>query len=231
MAEAWRQASIITTEETCMTDTALVELRQVTQDLRRRDFTPTRDLALSLVSAAQHALETSYSVEDLKQVADELATVETWYRRRQAQLIDGNLLVAQRFRTERALGTMLPRLPDGPRKVCSSMEQLDRDENGITRKDAFRWRRMAEIDEADFEHWIDENVNSNELTTAALLRLWPMARAPEEDVTETPSEMSYEVVGQVEVITPYGPCLVFEGPDVPLGRYEATLSPVGGKHV
>jgi hypothetical protein len=209
-----------------MPDTTLVHLQEITQDLQQRDFTPTRDLALSLVSAAQHALETSYTVEDLKQVADELATVETWYRRRQAQLIDGNLLVAQRFRTERALGTMLPRLPDGPRKVCSSMEQLDRDENGITRKDAFRWRRMAEIDEADFEHWIDENVNSNELTTAALLRLWPMARAPEEDEQVLEAALSYEVAGQVKVLCPYGPCLILEGPDVPPGRYEATLRPV-----
>jgi hypothetical protein len=107
------------------------------------------------------------------------------------------------------------------------MEQLDRDENGITRKDAFRWRRMAEIDEADFEHWIDENVNSNELTTAALLRLWPMARAPEEDEQVLEAALSYEVAGQVKVIMPYGPCLVFDGPDVPPGRYEATLRTIG----
>ena len=206
-----------------MTDTALVQLRQAAQDIQRRDFTPTRDLALSLVSAAQHALETSHSVQDLKQVADELATVETWYRRRQAQLIDGNLLVAQRFRTERALGAMLPKLPDGPKKVCSIMEQLDRDENGITRKDAFRWRRMAEIDEADFEHWVDENVNSNELTTAALLRLWPMTRA--EDAGALEPAPRYEVTGLVKVLLPYGPCLIMEGPDVPPGRYEATLKP------
>ncbi len=205
-----------------MTDTALVQLREASQDLQKRDFTPTRDLALSLVNAAQHALEASHTVLDLKQVADELATVETWYRRRQAQLIDGNLLVAQRFRTERALGTMLPPLPPGPHRDRNSLLQFSRDENGISRMDACRWRRMAEIDDVDFEHWIDENVNSNELTTAALLRLWLMAQP--EDAPETVP--SYKVTGEVKVIIPYGPCLVYEGPDVPPGRYEATLRPV-----
>jgi hypothetical protein len=206
-----------------MDDTALVRLQEVTHELGRRDFTPTRDLALSLVSAAQHALETSHSVPDLKQVADELATVETWYKRRQALLIDSNLLVAQRLRTERMLGAMLPSLPAGrPGANRSTMEQLDRDENGITRKDAFRWRRMSEIDEADFEHWVEENVNSVELTTAALLRLWPMAK--DEDAPEpTPY---YEVEGLVKVLSPYGPCLIMEGMDVPPGRYKATLKPV-----
>jgi len=207
-----------------MTDTALVQLQQARQDLQQRDFTPTRDLALSLVSAAQHALETAHSVSDLKQVADELATVETWYRRRQAQLIDGNLLVAQRLRTERALGAMLPELPPGPGDRNRLLRSFDRDENGISRMDACRWRRMAEIDEADFEHWVDENVNSTELTTAALLRLWPMTHDEDEQVLE--SAVSYEVTGQVKVLCPYGPCLIMEGPDVPPGRYEATLKPI-----
>jgi len=163
----------------------IATLDQIENELSRRQFSPTRDLAISLVMAAKQALASANGIGEVKDVRDKLRSFEVYFKRQRAELITSNLVVAQRLRTERELGAMLKWTVRRGNPQLYGDSQLSHDvtigklPDGIGRKDSSRWQREAEIDNDDFEAWVQERLNSEELSTAALLRLWIETHQPD----------------------------------------------------
>lgn len=133
---------------------------------------PLIDLAITLVAAAQRALESAHTVPEAKDVRDKLVSLQTYFSKQRAGLVNSNLVVAQRLRTERVLGRMIPeQFPwggdggDGNSKM--SLRHL-----GILPHQSAIWQREIKYcpDDEDFEVWVNENLETQEFTTAGFLR-------------------------------------------------------------
>jgi hypothetical protein len=148
----------------------ITQLATVSKKLAKQPDTPSMELTQSLVASARLALENA-TLEQASVVRDQLRTVEQYFKLRGAKLIQGNLLVAQRLRTERKMGGMLAEQirHQGGRKGRDYDESMFL-ANGISKQDSSKWQRIAIMDDADFEDWVSENANTKELSTAALLR-------------------------------------------------------------
>ena len=143
---------------------------------------PLYELANKLVIAASQALSQAETVYEMKDIRDKLDGIETYLKRQKAEMVSCNLLTAQRLRTEREIGRMLDatelskggrpgnRYPEGTGSKLSDY--------GISKKQSMNWQRLAQIDDEDFELWVVENVETKELTRAALLRVWKMLFDP-----------------------------------------------------
>lgn len=146
------------------------------KNIQKLDYTPSVELARSLATSAKQALAQATKVEDMTQIKNKLGTIEHWFKKQRASLVESNLIVAERIRTERAIGKWISENINhgGDRKSNKSRSHgvtLISDV-GITKNDSSRWQKLAAIDEQDFEVWITENINILELSTAAALRLW-----------------------------------------------------------
>lgn len=150
---------------------AVILLEQAASEIKNNNGTPSTELAVNLVIAAQRALAQATGVDEIKDIRDKLNGVEIYLKRQRAELVNSNLVVAQRMRTERELGKMIPdRFPHGgDRKSSSTNSNLK--SYGISPFMSSRWQRMAAIDADDFEEWVQDNLESDELTTALLLRM------------------------------------------------------------
>lgn len=176
---------------------ALTRLQEATQELRQQPFHPSRDLALSLANAAANALQEANGALEVKDIRDKLHLLEMWFKKQRAQLVDSNLLVAQRLRTEWELGGELETggrkpgqrnqtFPEGRSELPPTLKQL-----GMTEKESHWYRRIHQIDMADRETWIEEKQLSKELSTAGLLRLWAEMYQPESLPMPDPPEGQY----------------------------------------
>ena len=161
---------------------ALVLIEQAGKEITEKSSgEPLYELANKLVIAASQALSQAETVYEMKDIRDKLDGIETYLKRQKAEMVSCNLLTAQRLRTEREIGRML----DGsemnkggrPGKTTSPRQGVLFD-YGITYKQSMNWQRLAQIEDADFELWVVENVETKELTRAALLRVWKMLFDP-----------------------------------------------------
>jgi len=159
--------------------TAIVKLEEATANLKRQDFHPSRELAITLVNAAHSALLAAQADGDpaaAHEVRKKLKTIGDWFKLQRARLVDSNLVVAERLRAERVIGGMLANgiRRGGDRKSKShDVTLISRLPDGLTRNNSYHWQRAAQIADADFERWIiDATAAKQEISTAALLRLW-----------------------------------------------------------
>ena len=173
---------------------ALPALQQATVALRGLDWSPSRESALSLMRGAELALEEDDSAERAVQVKDVLKFMQQQFRRRGAKLVEGNLLAAQRLKTEHELGARLDRDgEDGTRAgkgegrsnaTRSSIYTLP--DIGVSSPDAVRFRRIGSLAWADLEALIraelDKGEQGAELSTAWALGVWRQFRQPTEPV-------------------------------------------------
>lgn len=166
-------------------DNALVVLKDAARELQGEPFHPSRELALSLVNAAQHALEQAKTPKQANEVRKGLRLIEEAFSLRNAELVDSNLVVSQRLRTEWKLGFMLRELPreqgkfggGGPKSTSLpgvTKYQQALDDIRASRKLAWHWERISEIDEDQREVWINEHLTDTdfELSTASLFGFW-----------------------------------------------------------
>ena len=137
-----------------MNDKALIKLEEAATSLKRQDFHPSRELAITLVNAAHHALLNAQSDGNpttAHEVRKKLKTIEDWFKLQRARLIDSNLVVAERLRAERVVGGMLANgvqhQGGRPKKRVPEGTVLP---DGITKKDSHKWQRAPENAGADF---------------------------------------------------------------------------------
>lgn len=152
------------------------QLAVIARELEAEPWSPSQDLAVSLVRAADLALQSCGDAGAANGVRKGLLAFEHLFKLRGAKLIEANLLVGQRIRTEWEIGRMLSglMLRGGDRRSKSTGTTLIRlSDIGVTRDQSAIFQRVAQIDSNDLEHWISENLNSRELSTAALIEeLW-----------------------------------------------------------
>jgi site-specific DNA-methyltransferase (adenine-specific)/site-specific DNA-methyltransferase (cytosine-N4-specific) len=174
VVEAWMQATPLISDPG--------ELKAMALRLESGPWHPSRELATSLVKAAASALEMAERPAELSAIRNGLLAAEELFRRRGSKLIESNLLVAQRVRTEWELGRLIL---DGrsngtfregrPRKTVTSDDSFSLREIGVTRNQSSLFQRVASLDLDDLDHWVDGVINDPnvELSTMMVLDvLW-----------------------------------------------------------
>jgi len=86
--------------------------------------------------------------EEMLDIYSKLSTVETYYKKRQAELVDSNLLVAQRLRTERSLGEWLAANVKAGNPQLSHRTIIGLPD-GVTPDKSSRWQRLSQVDSND----------------------------------------------------------------------------------
>jgi DNA modification methylase len=162
-------------------------LRTIAERLDGSTWTPSVDLARSLMRAAALALEAANGRPDaMLNVRDGLILIEHLFRKRGAELVESNLLVAQRIRTEWDLGEAVrisPRQGRGrpAKKTSDDLTFLPTlaDLGFANREGAKVFRRVSQVERERLESWMAERIETEELSTAAVIEtLWkPAARA------------------------------------------------------
>lgn len=155
-------------------------LRTLATRLDQAVWHPSVELAGSLVRAAASALaQSDGQPAQVTDIRKGLLIAERLFKLRGAQLIESNLIVAQRIRTEWELGRMLREgkssgaLREGrPSKTMSQTHSFSLSDVGVAPWESVKFQRLAEIDRDDLEHWISEEANDRELSTAAALSQW-----------------------------------------------------------
>ena len=161
-----------------MNDKALIKLEEAATSLKRQDFHPSRELAITLVNAAHHALLNAQSDGNpttAHEVRKKLKTIEDWFKLQRARLIDSNLVVAERLRAERVVGGMLANgeknkggRPAKNHRHLNGSFPATRKQLGIEENESRRFQRASEIADADFEQWVmDMTADEQEISTAA----------------------------------------------------------------
>ncbi len=150
-------------------DKAIVLLQEAEREIKI-DGRPTVNMAASLVNAAQVALQDATEVSEVKDIRDKLDGIGTYLERQKVEQVQSNLVTAQRMRTERVLGVMIPeKFPQGKHSPLT----LKGEE--ISYFQSHRWQRAASIDEQDFEIYVQDQISKNEeLTTSGLLNYFAM---------------------------------------------------------
>lgn len=149
-------------------------LRSLATRLERATWHPSVDLAGSLVRAAAVALEQAgnqpASVTDIRKG---LLAAENLFRLRGAKLVESNLLVAQRIRTEWELGRLLKGAAPhgGDRRSSGGRHHLNLTDLGVSQWQSKTFRKVAEIDLDDLEHYVTGVVNDPEVELATSLVL------------------------------------------------------------
>lgn len=147
-----------------------LSLQVAANSIQELGETPSQELALSLIHSAQIALDNCRNPNDARRIRSGLRAIETYFQRQRAQRIESNLIVAQRLRTERKIGEMLGETVEnhGPKRLYRDDTVIP---DGISRVESSRWQMIARIAESDFEMWVSEHLNSDELSTAAAYRV------------------------------------------------------------
>lgn len=171
---------------------ALAQLGQVQDSLAGSEM-PNVQLAATLVSAAQKALAESGDIPDMANVRDRLLWGERLLELRGARLIESNLVVAQRLRTERAIGEVLEAtITPGRKKSGDSTITLG--QMNLSRDESSAFQRIAKIEEHDFETMMQDRMQSGELSTSWAVGLWRQFVAeidlPEREDAEAKPECS-----------------------------------------
>lgn len=157
-------------------------LRSIAKRLESATWHPSVELAGSLVRAASTALaHANGHPAQAAEVRNGLLVAEHLFKKRGAQLIESNLLVAQRIRTEWELGRMLNGAAPhgGARRSSGGERHLTLSEIGVSTWQSKTFRKVASIDSDDLEEWIRTEVNDRELSTAGALQYWKQFIRPE----------------------------------------------------
>lgn len=184
--------------------TALVTLQQAADDLKARDWTPSVELAQSLVRSAQIALQDDSHPRRAVEVKDVLKFIAQQFRRRNATLLEGNLIVRQRLGTEYELGLRLReakadgRMHRGGRprreKPLSQAEGFHLLDIGVNWQDSAEFQRLTRHAWADYEPLIQDRLNSHELSTDWLLGVCKQFCQPAEPAWPEPAAGTYDVI-------------------------------------
>ena len=164
--------------------TAIATLQSVGEKIAGgEEIGPDKELFKTLVDGAANILAFTSTVPEAKQVRDQVSTVAHYFKLRGAQVIDANMLMAQMFRSERWIGSVLadteknkggrPRtkenlyqMGDGFVSTPQTLAQV-----GITKFQSRLWQKMFTIPDDTFEEWVMYQTHNEEpLTYASLLR-------------------------------------------------------------
>jgi len=176
---------------------AILALREAEQKLDSLHWTPTKELAISLTNAARQAAEKALQLPpvdrnaELKNIADRLAALETYFRKQGADLVAGNLIFEERIRTLGLWGLeyeALERRP-GPGRgkenmsdasdMFSPKQEALRRSGGISRDTASRFVFIGKHLN-DLQEWFEEVRETTELSVAKALRV--IGRYSDEDL-------------------------------------------------
>lgn len=160
-----------------MTDKALTTLTTATTQIQRGHLTPTKELALTLVNAASYALSNADTFEEIHKIRNQLRAFEIVFGKYKVELPAANAIVAQRLRTARVMGQWLidnvNHSGGGDRKSrLASLTAISDLPHYVSKFHSLQWRRMAQVDEQDFELWVKELLETGDMSGAGLLRLW-----------------------------------------------------------
>ena len=186
------------------------ELGASVDKLKELDYSPSVELAQSLVSAARRALAVAQGPQEMGDIKKRLSTIEHWFKLQRASLVESNLVVAERLRTERAIGNWISEnIKAGQPKKELSHHGIILSDVGITSSDSARWQAIAGISPDDFEMWINENINTTEISTTGALRLAKLITRLHEVADIASAEITELPPGGFDVIVidppwPYG---------------------------
>ena len=158
-------------------DKALTLLRDAEREIKvQQNGKPTTAMILGLVNAATLALEQAGGVGEIKDIRDKLDGIEVYLKKQKVELVNSNLVVAQRMRTERELGKQIPYYfpQGGDRKSKTPTGYLKLADYGIDDHQSAKWQRYAAVENDDFELWVQEHLETDEITGAGLLKLYSM---------------------------------------------------------
>lgn len=182
-----------------MNKTAIISLQTIRLDLEKERQVPSIELAVSLVSAAQTALEHARALAEpldrigaIKQISDQLDAIENYFKKQGAELITANLIDEQRIRTLGTMGLEYDALPDrsGSRTDLTSLssdnevspKQQAEKRTGLDRPKFSRCFLIgAHLDE--LEQWFPEVREKKEQSFSRAIR-WLMSQL--KDPEETP---------------------------------------------
>jgi hypothetical protein len=130
-------------------------------------------LALNLVNATRRALAQIETPSEAAELRNKVRAIEVYAQRQRATLADSNLISAERLRIERVIGQMLRETASAGNPQFSHAGRNGKLPDGITWNDSSRWQKLADLDDADFEMWLAEQLQSEqEISTAAALAFW-----------------------------------------------------------
>jgi site-specific DNA-methyltransferase (adenine-specific) len=158
-------------------------LRSIAKRLESATWHPSVELAGSLVRAAALALaQANGKPAQITDIRKGLLAAEHLFRLRGSKLIESNLIVAQRIRTEWELGRMLRGTVKHPGGGVAGKHRspdvtggLRLRDLGVSKNQSSLFQKVASIDFDDLEHWISGVVNDPDVelaTTLALDVLW-----------------------------------------------------------
>jgi N6-adenosine-specific RNA methylase IME4 len=129
---------------------------------------------LALLSQARQMLAECKSLDEVLDVRDKAAAIQTYLRMRDEGLEAQNHAAEIKLRAERRAGELLAAMPKG--NGDPSLHDVSRvprlADIGIKHIDSHRWQRIASLDERTFEDYIEDSLGSGaELTTQGALRL------------------------------------------------------------
>ena len=212
--------------ETWMQATTLIEepqtLKSLAVRLEQGPWHPSKDLAVSLVKAAASALERADHPADVSEIRKGLLAAEELFRLRGARLIESNLLIAQRVRTEWELGRMIlgakerGALVKGRHVTSGDMSLRD---FGVTRNQSSLFQKVASIDLDDLDHWIEGVVNDPDVELATTLVLEVLYREQKRERTTAARVKVAEAVLPADVLLG-----VADARDLPLGDETVDLT-------
>jgi len=144
---------------------------------------PEKELFKTLVDGAANILAFTSTVPEAKELRDQVSTVAHYFKLRGAQVIDANMLMAQMFRSERWIGSVLSdteKNKGGRPRTKETLYQMGEGlvstpqtlaQVGITKFQSRLWQKMFMIPEDTFEEWVMYQTHNEEpLTYASLLR-------------------------------------------------------------
>lgn len=157
------------------------QLERLTRQIQgAANLTPSHELTLSLLSAAQHALELATTPAEVKYVRDGLQTLKDIYRRRHANHLDRNLIAIQVVHADYALGEMLEgtnHQEGRPSKTVSTEYSF---RHALSELGAERMHRLIvscrklakETNQPDFDAWAEEHQEEDDfdISTYAFLK-------------------------------------------------------------
>ena len=123
-------------------------------------------------NAAKQALIAAVSVDEVKEIRDKAEALRAYAKQAGESFEMQNRCAEIKVRAERKAGELLREhgkgVHGGDRK-SSFIVSLD--DLGVSRNESHRWQRLAAIPDEQFEEHIAEKRDSEEITTAGLLRL------------------------------------------------------------
>ena len=128
---------------------------------------PSFELVVSLISAAQSALDQARTVKEGKVILDKLSGIGTYLKKQKAEQVKQNMVFGQRIKTEWVLGGWIPEQhPQGKHSLATLASE------GVDDHESRRFQRVHKIDLDDIMDWVYTDVEKDEKTTSGMFRLF-----------------------------------------------------------